>query len=339
MPSDRKTEEPTPRRLRKARHEGDHPTSRALIGFGALGAALLFAPLAIESLIEGTLDGLAAAMHASEAPDPRGLGLRVGWLVAPLLAAAALGALVVGVAQTGGVLSSKPFAWNLGRLNPFARGDRSFGVRLVSLLLSLATGLGIGVAAWFCLRDDGAALAGSVGDASASLQLAARACRSLAGWALAVSLVAAAADSVSSYHAWRGRHRMTREEVRQEQRENDGDPALRRAREQTHRELASGGPMTDMAQASLLVLGAPRWAVALRYEPGRDPAPRVILRGIGTRAMTLQALAVSHAVPIEHDLALAQALASVPLDQEVPKHCYAEVAQALRRAGLFRPEP
>jgi flagellar biosynthesis protein FlhB len=130
---------------------------------------------------------------------------------------------------------------------------------------------------------------------------------------------------------------MSRDEVRQEQRENNGDPALRRARERIHRELSSGASAQEMAGVALLVFGAPRWAVALRYDTARDNAPRVVLRAVGARATTLQALAISHSVPIEHDTALARALASVPLDEEVPHKLYAEVAQALRRAGLFRP--
>lgn len=339
MPSDRKTEEPTPRRLRKARLDGDHPTSRLLIGFGALAGAIAVAPLALGALVRGTLDGLTQATRYGLVPDARTLATQVVGLAAPPLAAAAVGALIFGVAQTGGVLSTKPLAWDLGRLNPLAQSRRSSGAHLLSLLIALAAGLGMCLAGWLCLRDDGFLLAASVGDGRASLELAARACRSLAGWALAILLVAVVADGVVRYRAWLGRHRMSRDEVRQEQRENDGDPALRRARERLHRELTSGGATTHMAQASLLVFGAPRWAVALRYDPAHDTAPRVISRGIGERATALQALAVSHSVPIEHDTALARALANVPLDEEVPQKLYADVAQALHRAGLYRPGP
>jgi flagellar biosynthetic protein FlhB len=308
-----------------------------LIAFGALAGAVAITPLAVEALVQSTLDGLADAFRGA-VPSAGALALRVGTIALPPLGAAAVGAMVLGMTQTGGVLSSKPVAWNLARINPFARGTQGFTLRLVSLLIGFGAALATLVAAWSCWHDDGAALAASVGDADVSLELAARTCRALAGWALAVSLLAGAVDGVYRHAAWRSRNRMTRDEVRQEQRENQGDPALRRARELMHRELARGGAMADMTHASLLVLGAPRWAVALRYDPGRDVAPRVILRGVGASASTLQALAVSHFVPIEHDAVLAEALASVPLDEEVPKQHYADVAQALRRAGLFRPE-
>lgn len=337
MANERKTEEPTPRRLRKARLDGDHPTSRLLIGFGALGGTLAVAPFVLEALVRNTLEGLSRATRVGFALDTRGLALQVGALVAPPLAAAAIGALVFGIAQTGGVLSTKPFAWDLGRLNPLGRSSPALAARLLSLLIGLGAGLGICFAAWWCLSDNGAGLAASVGDGRASLELAARACRSLAGWALAVLLVAAVADGVVRYRAWLRRHRMSRDELRQEQRENNGDPALRRARERIHRELSGGASTRDMAHVSLLVFGAPRWAVGLRYDASRDNAPRVILRAVGVRATALEALAISHAVPVEHDTALARALANVPLDEEVPQKLYTDVAQALRRAGLFRP--
>lgn len=338
MPDDRKTEEPTPRRLRRARLEGDHPTSRVSIGFGALVGVVALAPLTLQALVQNTVEGLTQALRAGAAPDIGQLPLRVAGLVAPPLGAAALGALLLGFAQTGGVLSSKPFAWDLQRLNPFARGSTS-AVRWLTLCIALGMAAGLCVAAWSCLRGGGAALVASIGDGHTSLRWAARACQSLASGALAVWLVAALADGVVRYRAWIARHRMSREELRQEQREHEGDPALRRARERIHRELASGGASTEMAHASLLVFGAPRWAVALRYDPARDAAPRVLLRAIGARAASLHALAASHSVPIEQDVALAQALCALPLDEEVPAKLYAEVAQALRRAGLFRPNP
>jgi flagellar biosynthesis protein FlhB len=337
MSSDRKTEEPTPRRLRKARLDGDHPTSPLLVGFGALGGSLAVAPFALEALVRNTREGLIQATRVAVAPDPTGLVLQVGSLVAAPLVAAAMGALVFGIAQTGGTLGTKQFALNFGRLSPIGRNGPSFGARLLSLWIGLCAGIGICFAAWLSLSGDGARLVASVGDGRASLELAARACRSLAGWALAVLLLAAVADGVVRYRAWLNRHRMSRDEVRQEQRENGGDPALRRARERIHRELSSGASLREMANASLLVFGAPRWAVALRYDTARDNAPRVVLRAVGARATELHALAISHSVPIEHDTTLARALANVPLDEEVPQKLYAEVAQALRRAGLFRP--
>jgi flagellar biosynthesis protein FlhB len=336
MPNDRKTEKPTQRRLRKARRDGDHPVSRALVGFGALTLIFVVAPFALEALFESTRQGLDDAL-AGVTPRPSGLALRVGVIAGPLLAAAALGAGIVGIWQTGGVLSIQPLRWDLRRLSPFGRPGRGLGSRVVALSLGLGAGLAMCAAAWFVLRDMGAALAHSVGDGHAAIRLAIESCRRLGWWALGVSLVFAIADGVFRFLEWLERHRMTPDEVRQEQRDSQGDPELRHARQRVHRELANAGTARELGRASLLVLGAPELAVALSYDPHRDVAPRVLLSGSGPVAATLAALAASLGVPIEHDTALAQALAAVPIDHEVPMARYADIARALQRAGLFRP--
>jgi flagellar biosynthesis protein FlhB len=236
------------------------------------------------------------------------------------------------------VLSARPFRFDLARLAPLATLRTGLAPRLLSLALALGTALALGIAAWSILRAAAPALGESVGHASATIQIATEACRRLAGWALGISLAFAAADGVYRQVEWRARHRMSQEEVRQEQRENQGDPELRQARQRVHRELANMGAARDLSRATLLVLGVPSRAVALSYDPRRDQAPRVIVHGSGPLAAALEALAASLGVPIERDPALAHALAAVPIDHEVPRALYADLARALQRAGTFRPD-
>ena len=338
MPSDRKTEPATPRRLRRARRDGDHPVSRAVIGFGALAVTLVFAPLVLEALYASTHAALLDALRPGSAPpSARDLALRVAALASPLLGGAALGALVTGIWQTGGVLSTRPFRFDLGRLSPLAALRSGLAPRLLSLALSLAAALALGVAAWAILRAAAPVLGESIGDAAAAIRIATESCRRLAWWALGISLSLAAADGVYRQVEWRARHRMTLEEVRQEQRENQGNPELRQARQREHRELGNTGTAHDLSRASLLVVGVPSRAVALSYDPQRDNAPRVVAHGSGPLALALEALAPSLGVPIERDSALARALAAVPVEHEVPRALYGDIARALQRAGSFRP--
>jgi flagellar biosynthetic protein FlhB len=182
----------------------------------------------------------------------------------------------------------------------------------------------------------GAGLAHSVGDLRAALELAVSAIDKLAWGALAIVLLAAALDTLHQHVAWRNRHRMTPEEVRQERRENEGDPEIRQARRQVHRELGGEAPLARVVGASLVVIGTPQVAVALGYDPERDFAPRVLLRGSGALAMSIEALATSYGIPVEHDSELARALAKVPAGHDVPRAHYADVASALQRAGIVR---
>lgn len=334
MPSDRKTEPPTPRRLRKARRDGDHPVSRAVIGFGGLAVTLLLAPLALEALYSSAHQALLDALRpGSTPPAPGSLALRVAAHATPLLGGAALGALVTGIWQTGGVLSTRPFRFDLARLDPLSALRHGVGPRLLSLVLALGTALSFGVAAWYVLRAAAPVLGESIGHAPAAIQIAVESCRRLAWWAAGISLAFAAADGVYRQVEWRARHRMSQEEVRQEQRENQGDPEQRQARQRVHRELANMGAARDLARASLLVLGVPSRAVALSYDPQRDNAPRVVVHGSGPLAAALEALAPSLGVPVERDPALAHALGAVPVDHEIPRALYGDVARALQRAG------
>ena len=333
MPSEQKTEPPSPRRLRRARREGDHPISPVAIGLGALALAVLAAPVALAALHQSALELLLEALRPGSVPDPGTLAWRVGRLVAPLLGLAAAGALIVGMAQTGGAVSAKPLGWNARRSGPFSSGwaDRIVVATIAALAAAALLGLG-----WLVFRDLAPALADSVGDARTSLRLALEGMRRLAWGALGISLLAAGVDTVARQVAWRRRHRMSRDEARQERREAEGDPELRQARREIHRELASAGTARELGRSLLLVLAEPRLAIGLAYEPGRDRAPRVTVQGSGALALTLEALAPSFGVPIVHDTALGRALAAVPVEHEVPASLYAGVARALQRARAAR---
>jgi flagellar biosynthesis protein FlhB len=335
MPSEQKTEPPSPRRLRRARREGDHPLSPRAIGFGALGLGLLVAPLAIAALADSARELLMVALRPGATPDAQSLAWQVGKLVTPVLGLAAAGALLVGMAQTGGAISAKPLRWNAGRLSPFASTtdwtDR-FVLGAIATLAAVAS-LGVG---WLVLRDLAPALASSVGDGDASLRWALESMRRLAWSFLGVSLLTAGADAVARHAAWRRRLRMSRDEVRRERREAEGDPDLRQARREIHRELAAAPTARELARTALLIIAEPRLAVGLAYDPGRDRAPRVTVHGAGPAALILEAQAPSFGVPIERDTALGRALASVPVDQEVPASLYPEIARALRRARSTR---
>jgi flagellar biosynthesis protein FlhB len=333
--NDRKTEPPTPRRLRRARRDGDHPTSRLLVASGSMLCAVLAAPLVLKSLQRAVFDSLVSALHSPGAPAAHELASRVGAIVSPVLGAAALGALLIGLWQTQGVLSAKPFGWDLRRMSPFGR-KRGAGSGL-SLLITGIGSLATLAMAWFVLKGMGPALAHGIGDLNAALELTVRALEQLIWGALVIGLATAALDALHQQVAWRARLRMTPEEARQERRENDGDPEIRQARRQVHLELGAGAQLERVAGASLIVLGTPQLAVALGYDAERDAAPRVTVRGSGALALSIEALATSYGVPVEHDGELARALAQVPVGHDIPRTLYADVARLLQHFGVVRP--
>jgi flagellar biosynthesis protein FlhB len=329
-----KTEPPTARRLRRARREGDHPISSVLVSFGALAGGALLLPSTLDTLVTSTRELLQASLAPGADLAPRALAAQVLGLVSRVLGPAALLALALGLAQTGAGLSVTPLGWDARRLNPVEALRRFWSATtLVSLLRWAVTGVALGFIALRLLLSAGGALAASIGNVQSTVLLIAGLCQRLLWGALGVSFVASVADAVWVRGAWYRRLRMTREEVLREKRDNQGDEALAQARLRAHRELLANARLGDLPNAVLLVVARPRLAVALSYAASRDTAPRILMQATGRLAETLEGLAPGQGVPVLEDPELAQALAQVPSDEQIPPPLYAAVSSALRRAG------
>jgi flagellar biosynthesis protein FlhB len=347
------TEEPTARRLAAARRAGDVVFSRELSSSLGLAAVVLVlvsgAPAAWEAWVAWLRVALRAAV-AGGAPgaevvdgvmdrvvDGGTAGLR---LLGPPLVALVLVGLGVGLAQTGGLVLA-PVRVDLRRLGAGGGWRRALGIfdrataaAFAQSSLQLAL---LAAVAWLTLRPSLGALVGLAGAPPRRVLGA----LGVLGERLAVRLaLAAVAFGVVDYLLVARRHhqrlRMTREEVRRERKESEGDPALRGARQRLHRELAEQRTVDDVRRADLVVVGgAPETdvhAIALRYDPRADAAPVVVASGARLVAARLQQLAREAGVPIVADGPLAGALAALGPGAEIPADLYEVVAALLRDA-------
>ena len=236
-----KTEEPTPRRLKKAREEGDSAVSTVLgqgVGFMVVIALLpaLFLGLTVE-----VGAALRAAITGGQA-DTTGAAWLWLALSAPVLGGAAAVSALLGFLQTGGGFTASRFAPDFSRIDPFNGIKGLFTLeRGFSLLRSLLAALGVGWLGWGVLRDhlgDVASTAGQSEAVAATAWLLVR--RLLWGTAL-VGLVLGGVDYLFVRRAWLARHRMTKDEVKREHRESEGDPEVKAARRRAHQEALAGG--------------------------------------------------------------------------------------------------
>ncbi|HET8538417.1 MAG TPA: EscU/YscU/HrcU family type III secretion system export apparatus switch protein [Anaeromyxobacter sp.] len=328
-----RTEPPTPRRLREARRRGEVARSAELTGaaalLGGLAATIATGPAAAAELARLVRGALAGAAGAS--PDPvatlreaAATALRLS--LAPGLGALAAGALA-GALQAGVGFFPGALRPRLERIDPL-RGIR----RLASTAHLLQVGLGLAKAA--VLLVIAAAWLGE-STALAALPRAApgAALRALpALHALALRLAAAfAAFGALDWAIARHRHRralmMTRDEVRREQKEDDGDPAHRAERRRRHRALLEAGPVS---RATVVVVNPTHVAVALRHERGGEDAPRVVAKGTGLAAARIRSAARRAGVPIVRDLPLARALHRLAeVGDEIPEQLYEAAAAVL----------
>jgi type III secretion protein U len=335
-PSENATEEPTPRRLAEARRRGEVAVSRELSGAAALLAvvAVLVAegPALAARAVATLRASLAAAVAGASDPSAFALsGALALRLLGPPLAVVVLVLVAMGLAQTRGLVLA-PVRVDLGRVgSPEAwhrlfdgRAARAIGAGLFKVVL-------VGAVAALALRPFIGALVALTGAPTARLLaawsgLSAR----LVGRLAVVGLALGAADALLVANRHRRGLRMTRDEVKREHRESEGDPAHRGERQRLHREILERRMIEEVRRADFVVVSPEPLAVALRYDASGDAAPVVVAKGERLVAERIKLLAREAGVPVFHDVGLARALGELGEGREIAAGLYEPVAEILR---------
>ena len=336
---DNKTEPATPRRRQEARESGQVSKSADLTA-----AALLIVGLfvlsetsrAIVNALASVMAGLLGAPIPVDArqmfeDDIRVAGPQLVRSLAPImLSVAGAAVLVVGI-QVGFHVSAKPLMPSFGKLNPLRGLGRLFaGQNFMQLTMNLAKTTLIGAVAWSEVRYQLPAMLSLSGVAfPANFAVAAGIVFALA-WKLAWALfVLAAADWI--YQKWRFERdiRMSKQEIKDEARRNEGDQEVKGRRRQLARKMIMQRIHRDVPKADVVITNPTELAIALRYSDD-DSAPRVVAKGAGFLAARIRQIAVQNGVPILERKPLAQALyKTVDVGQEVPPHFYQAIAEIL----------
>jgi type III secretion protein U len=338
-PGGEPTEQATPKRLREARRRGQVARSRDLSGFAVFAAvaaaALASGPLWLQGLATFLRDSLGGACAWPRQATTATLGHAVDLLllsVGPALGAGLVAAVAVGLFQVRPLWTWKPLKPELSRLNALKGLKQLVSLRRLVDLLKNVTALTallvvLGLTLWEALPD--LIRLGGAGPAPlGAVVLDWTKVLALRGGL--VLLVVGAAD----YGLQRYRHardlRMTKEEVKREHKESEGDPQHKAARKRLHQELSEHDMIQQVTEADLVVVNPTHLAVALRYDARRDDAPRVVARGQQLMAARIKEAARQARVPIFHDVGLARALHELEPGEEIPETLYDAVADLLR---------
>lgn len=335
-----KSELPTPKKLRDAREEGQVAFSTEintvgilLIGFAAMA---LLAPwwwqgmgLAIRRAVTDQFrwDLVDGADLTRLLQGYGGIVIGLGVFLAITFAAGA----TCSVAQVGLHLSWKALQPKWSRLNPIAGFSRIFGLRgLVRTGLGLLKLLLIATVAWLVIDGD---LARQIQvDERVATRLAAD---SAALWWLAIKLilvlfVVAFADFLYQRFQHTKDLMMTKQEVKEEFKQAEGDPLVKGKIRQIQRQMAQRRMMQEVPKADVVITNPTHVAVALRYDRETMHAPEVVAKGYDAVAQRIKALAAEHGVPLVENVPLARALAKeVEIGQGVPTRWYEAVASVL----------
>lgn len=334
-----RTEAPTQKRLDQAREAGQLPVSRDLttlagLAGGVFGGLMLGPDLCRQVANQAAVMlGASGRMHLSDTSLFGGHLSKLAMLAVMTAACIALPASLCTIGctllQTRFYVGGAPLRFQLERISPAAGLERLFSQKhLLDFLKSLGRLAILAWLVWSVLGSAPAAALAVVDTGVAGLLPAARLLIESLARPLLIALAAFAAIDVLLVRFQHAKSmRMTREQVRLEMRDTDGDPLikakLKRIREQRSRRRM----MEKVKSAAVVVTNPTHYAVALSYD--RTGAPRVVAKGMDFVAARIREEAQAHAVPLVANPPLARALYQVELDHEIPAEHYKAVAEVI----------
>ncbi len=343
-----KTEKATPRKRQKAREEGQVPISRELVsGLGFLFASMVFILLG-KSLIGALITSTQSVFEISD-NDIRTLEDFIIYtsqtfkpaflVVAILVLGTALFSLIIGLLQTRFLFTFKPLKMDLNRLNPITGLKRMFSLRslfeLLKAILKLAI---IGFVGYSVIKGnfdkvlltvDSSLIDGTLIMWGVLSELIIK-----CGIAL---IVVSIADYYYSRYEYEQNIKMTKQEIKEEFKEIEGNPEIKRRQRQIMMQFAMHRMMQEVPKASVVITNPTHFACALKYDPEEDFAPKLVAKGVDKVALRIIDIARKNDVPIVRNPRLAREIYySTELGDIIPEKLYKAVAEVLAYVYTLR---
>ncbi|WP_107314212.1 type III secretion system export apparatus subunit SctU [Burkholderia metallica] len=338
--SDEKTEQPTANKLKDAREDGEVATSPDVTIAVLFVATTVLMSTAGNYLADHLRALLTIALDVDSARRdefalPRALGrmaIEGGFLVGPFVATTAFAAIVGSACQTGLVLSLEPVMPKLDAVNPATGLRKIFAMRtMIDLLKLLIKALVVGVVLWQGIMRLLPLIFGVAQEPLVDIvQIGWDVLCRFTAVACALFAVVGAADWSIQRWLFIRDHRMSKDEVKREYKDSDGNPELKGERRKLAHELIFGDPRQRVAQAKAVVVNPIHYAVALGYDPDRIGVPHVLAKGVDDAALQLREHATACGVPIIENPPLARALHKVEVDAPIPEALFEAVAAVLK---------
>ena len=333
-----KSEKATPKRIKKARHDGQIGNSPELGTWVGLLIVSFLLPHLARALLDLATSALVQAAATIRSPDPaRAMTAASSSVHAAVQTVLPLGVLVAGVsvasvaAQGALWFSPKLLKPNVKRLNPLSGMKRLFGPHALWALVKSLLKTGALAAAVYVsvqhliptLMGSGSMQLSTLVDVGTATALGVLRYGAAAGVALAV------ADFAVTKRRNNKSLKMTKQEIKEEHKSSEGDPHIRGMRRSRQMAMRRNRMMAEVATADVVVVNPTHVAVALRYEPQRG-APRVVAKGGDHVAARIRERAEQHRVPMVSDVPLARTLyKTCAVGQEIPPDLYRAVATVL----------
>lgn len=336
-----KTEEPTPRKLEKAREDGQVPRSKDLgttlvLVTGALGL-VIFGPWMAERI--GNVARYSFSMARDDVLDSSQMSLHllaalqeITWAIVPWFALVTLAAFFAPISVGGWLFSTKAITPKLSRMNPLSGLKRMFSMNsLVELFKSYGKVLVVGLVAYLILSFYFAdALSLQFKDLKPAISYAV----DIILWSIvglcASTLLIAIVDVPWQIYSHTKKLRMSMQDIKDEYKETEGKPEVKSKIRQLQREMSQRQMMQDVAEADVVITNPSHYSVALKYQADSMGAPVLVAKGFDQMAFKIREIAKEHNVPRMEAPPLARALfVHANLGEEIPEGLYTAVAQVL----------
>jgi flagellar biosynthetic protein FlhB len=335
------TEEPTAKRLEQAREHGDVVKSAELTTFILLGGGTLAIAMFGKYAAVGLARSLSLFLEQPDTMSVDGAGLAaMARLLLPKIAMtiAPFFAVMIAAGLAGHLLQSRPsfsldkIAPDFSKVSPMAGFKRLFGVEgWMNLVKGLAKMAVVGVAIWTQLWPERGGLEAILNQSTVAVAGdMSRLLFKVLMASLATLGIIAGFDYFWQRLRFMARNRMSKQEIKEEYRQNEGDPTIKAKIRQLRHERAKKRMMASVPTASVVIMNPTHYAVALKYESGKMAAPVCVAKGIDALALRIRAVAEENDVPVIENPPLARALhAAVEIDDPIPPEHFKAVAQVI----------
>lgn len=339
----------TDERIRQAREDGDVPISKEanaaglIIGIGL--AVMVFLMLSSKAMSDGFTsmfyhaDRYAADVFTDHGSQTRKVLLDLILSIAPLFAVLAISVILVLVVQRAIAFSAKKIKPEMKKINPVENIKNKYGAKgLLDFLKDAAKMVFAGViAAYFMLHFASEYYAGSAMGRGQLVDFTLSQILKLILYFAAFQIVLALLDVPLQRYLHAERLKMTREDLKKEMKQNEGDPHLKQQRRERGTQIARGDMLKNVETATVIMVNPEHYAVALKWDPDGDQAPICVAKGVDHLAAKIREVAQANQVPIYRDPPTARSLYRlVEIDEEIKQEHFAAVAAAVQYVERVR---
>ncbi|MDQ7980266.1 EscU/YscU/HrcU family type III secretion system export apparatus switch protein [Paraburkholderia sp. SARCC-3016] len=347
--SDEKSEQPSEKKLKKVREEGQTAKSTDLVEVASLGAVTItlaagqhYLAESMQAIVKGAID----FTHGELSLDAlfatlSGISLHAITLLCGVAVIALVAAIVALAPQTGLQISLQTVMPKFTSISPSSGIQKIISMNAVIDLLKMTIKAAVIVAVmWQTIRQSMPVVASSLNQSVPQLI---GVLWSVLMHVVTIALGAFAVIGMFDYKLQQWlfvrKNRMSKDDKKRESKESEGNPEMKGERKRLARELSQQGPRRGVGQANVVVVNPVHYAVALRYDPTEFPLPVVLAKGVDEEALLLRRYATECGVPIVANPPVARMLHKIPEKQPVPEELFEVVAAILRWVDSLAAQP